>query len=100
GLAGEILPGAEAGHDVEVAGDEDGDLDQIVDGGASGVEAELEVAQGLGGLGAEIAIDEPALGIDGVLAADQHEAAAGGDDECLGESRILVHTPGFEEVDG
>ncbi len=57
-LAGEFLPGLKAGHDVEVAGDVDRDLDEVFDVGARRLEAQLQVVESLGGLGAEIALDE------------------------------------------
>ncbi len=44
-----------------------------------GVEAEFEVVECLGGLGAEVAVDQISVLIDRVLAADQDEAGAGGE---------------------
>ena len=88
-------PGAEAGADVDVAGEVDFDLNELLERGAGGFEAKLQVFQGFGGLGAEIAFaDDLAVGVDGVLAADDQGAGAGREQDRLGEGRVVSASSG------
>ena len=67
----------------------------LVDIGAGCVEAEFEVGECLGGLDAQIAVDELAVAVDRVLSTDHDEAGPGGDHEGLGKGGVLVHSLGF-----
>ena len=76
-------------------------LHQLLERRPGGLEAKLQVFQGLGCLCSDVTFaDDLAGGIDGVLAPDDQRAGASGDQDGLGEGRVVVHAVGVEVLNG